>query len=599
MVSIQTLKMKIPPTLAIAFPVLLTTSVLHGAVFTYTGVSGTENWSDGVDWDATPISAIDTNLVFTGDLGDGAIVGSINDVADPFQLNRIDYTYTGFGSGTAAEVTISGGQLNFINDGSNDPILDLSPVNGNPTPNLTISNNLLLSNDLTINTRNNLTILSGQISGSGGINVTDNQATSSGNVWTTVLTNTGNNYQGDTQIGATGTSGGERRLQLGASEVIPNGAGFGNLVINTSSSGGRVARFQLNGFNETVNGVVAAISPGSNANGDSGQSIMNGNATPATLTFGDNDATAEFYGSFLDGAGGGALSLTKIGSGIQTLGGRNTNTGATMINGGGVIIDFNSFAGVESSDAIDYFSPNSDLTLAGGTSFAIEGRADGGAINQGSVSYGRFSSTITLPNEIVADLVVGQEIVVSDLDSDANLPATGVFIVSFQEPGATTTVVNLNKRPIVNNPETGTASFSTGTASTSATDASTVQNIASITFSGADGENVTIDFGTSDNVTLLINAAPVQLNDGSTVTLANWSGIPVAGGGDDQWIFTGNPSEFTSVFDQSEIIFDGYGAGYNLIDLGGSYEITPVPEPTTYALILACGALFVAIRRRR
>lgn len=585
--------MKQLPHLAIALPVLFAFPAIQAATFTYSGVSGVENWSDGASWDVNPVSASDTILFYQGSLGDGAVVGSVNDVADPFQLNRLDFAYTSLGSGTAAEVTISGGQLNFVNDGSNSPILDLSPAGGNPTPNLTISNSLLLSDDLTINTRNNLTILSGQISGTGGINVTDNQNTSSGNVWITVFSNTSNNYNGDTGIGAMGTSGGERRLQLGASEVIPHGAGFGNVVFSTNNSGGRVARLQLNGFNETINGLVAPVSAGGNADADFGQSVMNGNANAANLTLGANDATANFVGGLLDGAGGGSLSLTKIGAGTQTLAGRSTHTGATTVNGGGLVIDYDQFGSSMTSDPANYFSANSDLTLGGGANFGINGRSNGGNVNESGTSLGRYSTTISVPNAVAEQLAVGQELVISDIVSGDGTPATGVFVVSKSDPGATTTDIYINKRPV-----SGGSAFSVGTISATATEATTTQDVQSLTFSGANGENATIDFGDSNNVSLLINSSPIQLNDGSTVTLANWSGS-FSGSGADQWLFSGAPSEFSSVFDQSEIIFQGFGAGYNLIDFGGTYEVVPVPEPAAYALLMACGTLLLAIRRRQ
>jgi|GEM_PF-1223743 len=59
--------------------------------------------------------------------------------------------------------------------------------------------------------------------------------------------------------------------------------------------------------------------------------VINGNANPATLTV--NNGTANtFAGSLTDGAGGGALSLTKGGLGTLTLSGASTYTGNTTIS---------------------------------------------------------------------------------------------------------------------------------------------------------------------------------------------------------------------------------------------------------------------------
>ena len=70
------------------------------------------------------------------------------------------------------------------------------------------------------------TTIKGQITGPGGFGV----------VWDggpVVLTNSGNNYAGDTTIGAVGNSPytpGNARLDLGVDNVIPSGRGAGNLV---------------------------------------------------------------------------------------------------------------------------------------------------------------------------------------------------------------------------------------------------------------------------------------------------------------------------------------------------------------------------------
>src|SRR6185503_8322580 len=95
----------------------------------------------------------------------------------------------------------------------------------------------------------------------------------------------------------------------------------------------------------------------------------------------------------------------------------------------------------------------------------------------------------------------------------------------------------------------------------------------------------TIDLGTSGNVVLTINTAALQTNDGSLLSIANWSGTVGAGGGSDQLLFLGEPIDFTSVFNQGEVSFLGYGTGYAIIDNLGNYEVIAVPEPTSLAIL--------------
>jgi hypothetical protein len=66
--------------------------------------------------------------------------------------------------------------------------------------------------------------------------------------------------------------------------VIPHGVGKGNVVMNGNTSTGTIT-WDLNGFNETINGL---LSSGSLA----GCIILNGASTPSTFTVGDYDQTA-------------------------------------------------------------------------------------------------------------------------------------------------------------------------------------------------------------------------------------------------------------------------------------------------------------------
>lgn len=553
----------VPTALLVSLP------VLQAQTYTYTGITGSNDWSSGTDWSpSAPVSSSDTILTFEGTIAGGDSVTSNNDVADPFTLNRLNIDYEG---GNTTTLNLTGGALDFVNNGTT-PVISIRPNSG---PIINIGNNLILSDTVNLTADNTAVNFNGQISGIGQLNLTGGN----GDNATFTLNNTGNNWTGGLRIFTNGTVAGVRNVQLGASEVIPDGAGAGDVNIDADGEGSHVSRLSLNGFDETVNG-IQAVYQGNMRNKDQNQNIQNGGDTNSVLTVGNNNADSNFLGLIEDGGGLGNLGINKTGSGVLTLAARSTYTGSTNVQQGTLEIDYTQFGKSQSSDPADYFTTSSDVTLAGNTTFAIKGRQNGGEVVNDSITTQQYGNYITVSSSEIADqIVVGQELQVTRPDESVD----------------TYYVTGKIGNDIYTDGRTGGGA---ATLNTTATDATTTQNIQSMIFAGANGENATIDFGDSDNVDLIVNASPVQLNDGSTVTLANWSGS-LSGGGDDQWIFSGSPSEFSSVFDQSEIIFDGFGSGYSLIDFGGTYEVVAVPEPGTYALLIACGALLIAIRRRR
>jgi autotransporter-associated beta strand protein len=141
-----------------------------------------------------------------------------------------------------------------------------------------------------------------------------------------------NDYTGDTSISAiaTGITGARTTLRLSASNQLPNGTGKGNLVFNGADAD-HLTVFELNGFNETINGLSNAAAAGA---------VIQNSATGAsTLTIGDANATGSFSGTITDGGVGKALAITKIGGGALTLTGNNPYTGVTNVNAGTLAIN--------------------------------------------------------------------------------------------------------------------------------------------------------------------------------------------------------------------------------------------------------------------
>src|SRR5262249_33991694 len=125
-------------------------------------------------------------------------------------------------------------------------------------------------------------------------------------------------------------------IRCGASEVIPNGAGKGNVIIVGGATSGNNNTLDLNGFNETINGLGRGGAAAQTA-------VINNAATPATLTLGDNNQTATFAGIIKTGAG--TLNINKIGTGVQILSGVNTYTGTTTVSAGKLSVSADSGLG--------------------------------------------------------------------------------------------------------------------------------------------------------------------------------------------------------------------------------------------------------------
>ncbi len=159
------------------------------------------------------------------------------------------------------------------------------------------------------------------------------------------LAGTGNTFSGDTTV----TSG---TIRLGAANVLPSGPGKGNVILtgNTVIFGLTVPGvLDMGGFNQAINGLTG--SAGSIVTNT--PSIAAGADQTNTIIVGLNDQTAAFDGVFQDGYSVqpgvapvghfGFLAVDKVGAGVLTLTGANTNTGAVTVDGGR--IDLNNATG--------------------------------------------------------------------------------------------------------------------------------------------------------------------------------------------------------------------------------------------------------------
>ena len=218
-------------------------------------------------------------------------------------------------------------------------------------------------------------IISGRITGPGRLEFT----AATGNNGSITLSNPANDWNGGLLVTV---GGGSRQvyLRLGASEVIPDGAGKGDMTIAGTSD---IARLDLNGFSETINGLNSAAS--------TNNQITNLGAGTPVLTVGNNNAGGSFGGVI-----SGSMGLTKIGSGTQTLSGANTYTGDTNVNAGALIVTDSLAGAVNVNTSASGAGTLGGTGSLGGVTLAAATGANVGRIAPGATTALGDIGTLTL-----------------------------------------------------------------------------------------------------------------------------------------------------------------------------------------------------------
>lgn len=339
-----------------------------------------------------------------------------------------------FGSGSVTVANLAQLVLNGAGNGiTNDIYLNGSVGSANPTGALRLvatnssdnqyASNITAQTDARIVSTGFEAVLNGKISGAGGVEFGMTASASAFSTKTIMLTNTANDWTGNTQISSSGTNTSlTQTLKLGASNVISDGVGKGNVVFNggdSAFSANAKATLDMNGFNETINGLQTGAGTGTNG-------IVTNNAAgtgTSTLTVGSGNASASFGGIIRDGTTA-KVAVTKIGSGTQTLSAASSYTGTTTVSGGTLLL---SGAGaISSSVAID---------VANGAVLDVSG-VTGGNYTFGTGQTVKGSGTITGNTTINGNLAPGSS--PGLLTFSANL-TLGDSATTTMEVGAATT----------------------------------------------------------------------------------------------------------------------------------------------------------------
>jgi autotransporter-associated beta strand protein len=315
----------------------------------------------------------------------------------------------------------------------------------------------------------------GKITGPGHLEVT----ASTGNNGSFVVSNPNNDWAGGLIISAA-VSGRNVLFKVGGNNAIPSGPGKGDVTLNGNPS---VARFDLNGFSTTVNGLIGSVSVNNQ--------VANAGNAASTLTFGSNNATASYGGTIGDGGfATNTLNIVKVGSGTQTLLGANTHIGSTIVNGGmlafgsGTTLPFTSQLVVNSNATVDVTGLE-PLTLATNPVTASNGTFVVALVSGGNAVTTPTLNCLGLSNYITV----------------SSIPAIGQYPAQFTVIKATSGVGgSLNfalKGALPPSPGTPFAGFVSNNVANNSVDVVITAGPTSIKWAGFDGSSLNSSWDTS------------------------------------------------------------------------------------------------------
>jgi autotransporter-associated beta strand protein len=261
---------------------------------------------------------------------------------------------------------------------------------------ITLKNGTLLVNDAAVTvslaTNRGITFQSGGglifNRNGGGSFALNSPLAGSGNITcrggTTFLVNSTNNtYTGQFVVYVDSAN---TTVKPGADNVFSHGPSVSSFYITRWN--GSTALLDLNGYSQ----ILPALSWAGNG-GATTRVIDNlASGKTVTLTLGDNNGSSSFDGCIRNTAG--TLSLSKVGTGTQTLTGTNAYAGATTISGGTLLADLGKSNGIDIRTNV---LPSVSALVLGGGTLSVKGATTGASLqtmgNLSITSYGVLSIT--------------------------------------------------------------------------------------------------------------------------------------------------------------------------------------------------------------
>jgi autotransporter-associated beta strand protein len=410
-------------------------------------------------------------------------------------------------------------------------------------------------------------------------------------------------------------SGGTNTVEGGATGGVLqlNSGGLGlemsagaTLTLNSATAPAVAGKLLLSGNVSTSGDTTVTIANG--GSGDNPGNIDLNNGT-RTFTVADGAATTDMsISARITNTG----SIIKDGAGTLSLNAENTYSGTTTItNGGTLIANVLGALPLTPRSAVSFTGTGTSALNLGANQFVASLSSAGAAtvaLGSNTLTVGIAGGNTTFAGSIggtggnlVKDTNSTQVLSGANGYTGTTTVSAGTLEVTGSLSGTTAVTVNTGGTLLMNSTAsdivktTATVAMAGGTLAFGNA-ANQTQNLGAMTLTA----NSILDFGAGGGNDKFHFAGFV--NTAGTLAITNWLGNDAGGtdGAHDRLVFTGLFTDFTSSFSQSQISFNGT-SGYAAIDFGSTYEIVPVPEPATTALIgsIALCALIGYRERRR
>jgi autotransporter-associated beta strand protein len=614
------------------------------------------NAATGAATGTTPVTLTIKNtstggVTFNNALNDGAAGAVLSLIIDSSGSGVVAMTGGSYSGGT----TVKNGTLNTTTNfgagtvslgdttGSTNAAISLNTATAN-TNNITVqagssgtktftllnaatilNGNITLNDNLTLAATGALSTINGTISGIGSLTKTP--------TGTTVVLTGANTYTGATTI-AGGTisvgsinsvSGGTTTSNLGAPITIS----AGTIAIGSTTVAGTLI---YTGSGETTDRVIdmAGTTGGGTLDQSGTGNLKFTSALTATgsgiktLTLkGSTAGTGEISGAIVEN--GGASKVTKTGTGIWTLSGNNTYTGATAIQNGNLTVSsLNHIAAgtlggsgsPAASSSLGAPTTTANGTIAMGSSTTtgqltytgtgettdrvinLAGTTGGGTIDQSGTGLLKFTSaftatgtgikTLTLQGSTAGTGEIGAAIVNKDATNKTSVTkdGTGTWTLSGNNSYTGATTINAgilalgaaNRIANTSNLVMAGGTFATGGFS---------ETLGTLTLSATS----TIDLGSGASALVFADSSGTTWGTSITLSFVNFDA------GTDT-IRVGTSADSLTSTQLAQITING--SNYATIDGNGFLAIgAAIPEPSTYALFAGSALLLFALIRRK